>query len=301
MGNAAVSRPVAASAIAQFLELPLKGADLEVWTVCPANAPVAQAVTFASRFSEPLLAQLNTLPVFVIATPDYEGKLHGPYVLTPRPRLMFARVLTQFFTPPREPTIATTAMIAGTAVLGPGVSVGHFSVIGEGAKIGAGTEIRDHVVIRAGCTIGERCLIKSHSVIGEEGFGFEFEEDGTPVRIPHLGTVTIGDEVEIGAMTVIARGTLTATAIAHRVKIDDHVFIAHNVRIGENTVVIAGAEVSGSVQVGKNVWIAPQACVIDQAQIGDGALVGIGAVVTKSVDAGVIVVGNPARVIRKRD
>ena len=294
-------RAVLASEIARFLQLPLRGEELEISIACPASEPTAQAITFASRLSDQLVEQLNAVRLFVVATPDYDGKLRVPHVLTPRPRLAFARVLAKFFSPPIQPTIAATAVIATSAVLGPGVSVGHFSVIGERVSVGAGTEIRDHVVIRAGCTIGKQCLIKSHAVIGEEGYGFEFEDDHTPVRIPHLGTVIIGDEVEIGAMTVITRATLSATVIADRVKIDDHVFIAHNVQIGENTMVIAGAEVSGSVRIGKNAWIAPQACVIDHAQIGDGALVGIGAVVTKAVAPGVIVAGNPARVLRKRD
>ena len=136
-------------------------------------------------------------------------------------------------------------------------------------------------------------------LIGEEGFGFEFEEDGTPIRIPHLGGVEIGDYVEVGNFTAIARGTLKNTVIHSHVKIDNLVHIAHNCIIGSKTMVIACAEVSGSSVVGEGCWLGVGCSTMQKIRIGHNSLVGVGSVVLKDVEAGSVVAGNPAKVVRQ--
>lgn len=290
-----------ASQIAGFLGKPLLGADCDIKEPQSAFHPRPNSLVFAKAYSPELVHGLNTCAdILVLANLAYAGQLTVPHILTDRPRLDFARVVQHYFAPARPKGMATTAQIAATASIGADVYIGNFTVIEDDVKIGDGTSVGDHVVIRRRCTVGRRCIIKSHTVIGEEGFGFEIDEQGIPVRIPHLGRVVIGDDVEIGAINVIARGTLDDTVIEDHVKIDDHVFIAHNVRIGQNTMVIAGAEISGSVHIGRNAWIGPQATVANQLSIGDRVLVGIGAVVIKSVEPSMVVVGNPARVLRER-
>lgn len=292
---------IMASRVAEFLGRRMVGPDLELTHPVPAHAPAPHSLAFLKAFKESWIETLGQRQdICLIASQDYEGRLAGPLILSEAPRLDFARAVSEFFMPPEPRTQAETARIHPTAKLGQGVAIGEYSVIGEGVVVGDGTIIRNHVVIHRNCRIGRNCLIKSSTVIGEEGFGFEFDAEGVPMRIPHLGAVVLGDEVEIGAMNVIARGTLGDTVLSDHVKTDDHVFIAHNVSVGENTVIIACAEVSGSVKLGRDVWIAPSACIINQAQVGDRALVGMGAVVTKSVEAGMIVAGNPAKVIRPR-
>lgn len=275
----------------------------EVDIRAPASLDNAQpnTVLFVKDYSLERVKQINRLSnVLALVPSEYEGQLSVTHILTSEPRLDFARVLQHFFAPKQPTGIESTAIVDETAMVGKDVYIGHFSVIGKGVVIGDNTVIRDHVVIRENCLVGKGCLIKSNTVIGEEGFGFEFLDDGSPVRIPHFGRVVLGNFVEIGAMNVIARGTFDDTVIADNVKTDDHVFIAHNAQIGPNSVVIAGAEISGSVTIGKNVWISPQVSIINQVNIGDGALIGIGAVVTKSVEPNAVMVGNPARMLRKR-
>jgi UDP-3-O-[3-hydroxymyristoyl] glucosamine N-acyltransferase len=165
--------------------------------------------------------------------------------------------------------------------------------------IGYDVEFGSNCVIHDCVTIGERCVIGSHVVIGEPGFGFKQLPSGERIRTEHTGTVIIEDDVEIGAGTVIARGTRDATRIGRGTKIDCNVFIAHNVQIGMDCVIIAGAELSGSVHVGNGCWIAPNACVREHITIGDGAMIGLGAVVVKDVPAGVTVVGNPAKELKR--
>jgi len=281
--------------IAKFLNMPLRGENIRVIGVRAAHNPKPGCMVFAKEYSVELVRAFNEAGAFAIAAPEYEGKLTCPHVISSTPRLDFARAVKQFFVAEKPRGIAGTAIVSPLAQLDKGVGIGHFAVIGDGAVIGEGTEIREHVVIGDGVRVGRNCLIKANTVIGGEGFGFEFDEAGVPVRMPHLGGVIIGDNVEIGSLNAIARGTLDDTVIGDNVKTDDHVFIAHNVEVGDNTLIIAGAEVSGGVKIGKNVWIAPQATIRNQVEIGDGAVVGMGAVVTKSVRAGAVVMGNPAR------
>lgn len=292
---------VKASAIAQSLGASLIGDDLSLHHAKPLTDLQDGAVGFINTYAEKWITVANEANnVLLLVTSDYAGKLTVSHIVVDNPRLAFARVLAEFFDRERPVGIAETAIIAESATIGDNVYIGHYSVIGEQVYIGDNTEIRNHVVIQDKCVIGQGCTIKSNVVIGEEGFGFEFADDGTPIRIPHLGAVTIGDDVEIGAQSSIARGTLANTIISNHVKIDDHVFIAHNVFIDENSMIIAGAEVSGSVRIGKNVWVGPQVCILNQVKIGDDAFFGLGAVVVKDVEPNMVMAGNPAKALRKR-
>lgn len=292
---------VKAKDIARFLGKQLIGPDIEIYAAKPLLNPQPNCIVFAKESSVKYLEQINLLTnVLVLADNAFKGKLLAPHILSSNPRLDFAKTLNRFFSIEKKVGIAPSASISPKVRLGKNIYIGNFSVIDDDVQIGDETIIRDHVVIRNNTIIGSNCLIKSNTVIGEEGFGFEYDENNIPVRIPHLGGVRIGDNVEIGALNVIVKGTLEDTIIESNVKIDDHVFIAHNCNIGENTLIIAGAEISGSVCIGKNVWIAPQAAIINQVAIGDSALIGIGAIVTRSVDPNTIVAGNPAKALRKR-
>ena len=285
-----------ASEIAAYLGSNLRGEDLQVIGPGMLDSPGPGQMLFVKNYEERHVEHLNSTPgIFALASPEYEGKLRVSHAIVGNPRLAFARALTQFFAPKVSPGIARTAVIAPSVKIGDNVRIGEFCVIEEGVSIGDNTEIRHHVVLSRNVSIGRECLVKSHAVIGEEGFGFDFDENKTPIRIPHLGSVQIGHRVEIGSGTRVARGTIGNTIIENDVKMDDLVFVAHNVRVGKGTILTANAEISGSVIVGKNVWVAPSATITNKVSIGDRAFVGIGAVVTKDVPEGTVVAGNPAR------
>jgi len=186
------------------------------------------------------------------------------------------------------------ASVAGDCI------VGAFAVIEDGVVLGSGTRIGHHTVIGANTLIGPGSAVGSHTVIGSSGFGFEYELDQAWHRIPHVGGVQIGADVEIGSCVVIARGTIDDTVIEDQVKIDDHVFVAHNVRIGKNTLVVAGSELSGSVTVGEQCWIAPQVAVKNGVTIGANNTIGIGCVVLDDTPDNAVVVGNPGRILRMK-
>jgi UDP-3-O-[3-hydroxymyristoyl] glucosamine N-acyltransferase LpxD len=288
---------ITAQEIADFLGLKLNGNNLSIHQGSSISSISPGSLVFANRYSKDLVGILNNYAgqILALVVPEYEQHLKCCHILVSNPRLEFAKVMDKFLIEKPSGKIAKTAIIGKGVLLGSNVTIGEYSVIGDNVIIGDRSEIRNHVVIADQTRVGTDCLIKSHTVIGEEGFGFDFEADGTPIRIPHVGTVEIGNSVEIGVFNTVARATLEKTIIGDNVKIDDHVHIAHNVVIGENTIITACVEISGSVTIGKGVWIAPNASIINKISVGDKALVGIGAVITKDVADNSIVVGNPAR------
>lgn len=185
--------------------------------------------------------------------------------------------------------IAADAVIGEGTIVEPGVLVDHSVVIGSNVRVHTGASIRSH------SEIGDSTIIRENAVIGSAGFGFERDIDGTPIRLPHLGGVRIGRNVEIGVFTVVCAGTIDPTVIEDDVKVDNLVHIAHNCVVGKGALVTACAELSGSVTVGQRSWIGPNASVIENRTIGNGATVGIGAVVIKDVEPDATVAGNPAR------
>lgn len=286
MGRSLITA-VTAGRLATELGLKLRGdPNCLIQRVDAADAAKAGSLCFAKNTSWSSKVNGNAI---LLTAQEHWIEREGPTLISTRPRLDFARALSLlellcgFEWAKTEPIIHPTAQIGRNVVLGRGVRIGANTVIYHNSVIG------DEVII------GERCVIKSCAVIGEEGFGFERDPFGKAVRLPHLGTVVIGDEVEIGSLTTVCRGTLGNTTLRNGCKIDDHVHIAHNIDVGEDTFIIACAEVSGGVKIGPRAWIAPNASILNQLIIGSDAVIGLGAVVVKSVPEGTVVAGNPAK------
>lgn len=213
-----------------------------------------------------------------------------------------------------EPGVHPSAVIdasvqVGTDVrIGPHASVDADSVLGHGVILHAGVRIGPNVVIgdqsvihantviRHNCTIGRRVLMHQNVSIGADGFGFRPSPDGRGlVKIPHIGTVIIEDDVEIGANTCIDRGKFGATVIGAGTKIDNLVQIAHNCRIGRSCLIAAQTGLSGSVEVGDGVLIGGQVAVKEHVKIGSGAKIGATSGVIGNLPAGGVYMGRPAR------
>jgi UDP-3-O-[3-hydroxymyristoyl] glucosamine N-acyltransferase len=290
-----------AESIAAFLNSRLYGKNFTVSKPCSLNNPEQYCLVFVNKYSDKTVEKLNDFSnILAIVTGEYKDKLNCSYIIADNPKLKFAMIVQQFFSAPQKQGIAKTAVTGENVILGQAVTIGEYAVIGDNVKIGDRTEIRNHVVIAQNTIIGSDCLIKSHTVIGEEGFGFAFQDDMRPVRIPHLGTVEIGNNVELGAFNSVARATLDKTIIHDFVKTDDHVHIAHNSIIQENSILTACTELSGGVLIGKNVWVGPNVSLKEKVTIGDNAMIGIGAVVIKDVAVNSVVIGNPAKHLKDR-
>ena len=291
---------VPASDIAHFLDCDLIGDDVMIGSVVPLPRVRKGVLSFAQANASALV-DLCRLPrdCFLIADQTLADKLSCSHVLVENPRFEFARTLWKFFVDQPASVVSERAHISETASLGKGVGVGCFSVVEDDVVIGEDTIIGDHVVLKSGVRIGRRCTVMSHVVIGETGFGLAFDGEKY-VGMPHLGGVRIGDDVQINCRASIDRGTLDDTVVGDHVKIGTQVRIAHNVLIDQGAIVAGGVSICGSSHIGKSAWIGPGALIRDGGLlIGEHSVVGMGAVVTKSVDAGVVVVGNPAKVMRK--
>lgn len=288
--------------IAKFLGKEIVGSDRDILIPCSVDNCIDGGLIFIKRYDENVLSKLSKWQeLTAIVTEDYYGKLSCTYIISENPRLDFARVLQEFFVSSTSSSIADTAQIGSSVSIGINVSIGVYSIIGNNVIIGDGTEIRHHVVIGDNTVIGNNCLIKSNTVIGEEGFGFERDEKGVPIRIPHLGKVIIGDNVEIGALNTVMRGTIDDTFIEDNVKTDDHVHIGHNVQVGKGCLITACAEISGSARIGDKTWLGPNSSIMNGISIGRNCFIGLGTVVTKSLPDNVVAAGCPARVIRRNN
>lgn len=289
---------VLASTIAHDFTVELIGDDRPVVGLSPLDEAGENSLTFVldpAKNSEALTRALAAGAIVFVPTSRALPIGTGTVIPVDNPRAAFAQTVQQRFARPVAAGVAATARVHPSAIVDPTAHVGEYSVIRGGAVIGAGTEIRDHVVIGHDVRIGASCLIKSHAVIGEEGFGMDKDEAGNNIRFPHLGSVVIGDHVEVGNFTTVCSGTILPTRIDDYTKIDDHVHIAHNCQIGRNAIITACAEISGSVIIEDGAWVGPNASVIQSVTLGRNSLLGIGAVAVKSVPAEEIRAGNPAR------
>lgn len=189
--------------------------------------------------------------------------------------------------------VGANAVIESGAELGDNVIIGPGCFIGKDVRIGAGTRLWANVTIYHKVEIGKHCLIQSGTVIGADGFGYAFDR-GNWIKIPQLGTVIIGDRVEIGACTTIDRGALDNTLIANGVIIDNQCQIAHNVVIGENTAVAGGVIMAGSLKIGRHCQIGGASVINGHMEIADQVVVtGMGMVMRPITEPGVYSSGIP--------
>jgi UDP-3-O-[3-hydroxymyristoyl] glucosamine N-acyltransferase len=184
--------------------------------------------------------------------------------------------------------IDPTASIAATAVIGRGAVIGAHSVIGEGCcigdnvTIGMGVRLYPRVVIYYGCVIGDNLIAHAGVVIGSDGFGIAMDE-GRWIKIPQIGRVVIGNDVEIGANTTIDRGALDDTVIEDGVKLDNQIQIAHNVRIGAHTAIAGCVGIAGSTTIGKYCQIGGSAGILGHLKIADHVVISSFTLIGKSI------------------
>jgi UDP-3-O-[3-hydroxymyristoyl] glucosamine N-acyltransferase len=236
-----------------------------------------------------------------------------PTLRSAEPYLVFARSLHLFHAPPPRPDgVHPTAVIAATAEIGAGASIGPHAVIEERATIGRDATLGPGVTIGHGATIGDRftayagatvrewvsigsgVILHAGAVIGSDGFGYVPTAGGKLEKLLQAGTVVIGDDVEIGANATVDRATVGETRIGRGAKIDNLVQVGHGCEIGEHTVVAAQTGLAGSTRVGSWVQMGGQSGTAGHLRIGDGCRIAGRSGVTGDVDAGSVVAGFPA-------
>jgi len=301
-----------ASQVAAAIDAQLIGPDRALSRVASLEDADASSLSFmaSGRLRKALLA---TGAGAVIVDAGHAADAPCSVLVSDNPYLAFARAAALLH--PRPPVAAgrhESAVIAADADIDPSAAIGPLCVIESGVRIGARVEIGPRCIVRAGSSIGadsrlvaavtvcersligERVLLHPGAVIGREGFGFAKDGDRW-VRIPQVGRVRLGNDVEVGANSAVDRGAIGDTVIHDGVKIDNLIQIGHNVEIGENTAMAACSGISGSTKIGRNCTIAGAVGMAGHLSIGDGVHFTGMAMVTRSfAEPGLYSSGIPA-------
>lgn len=255
----------------------------------------------------------------VIVSADWADPAPCALLRVKNPDEAFAKATALFYSPPPLPPagVHPSSVVAEDALLGEGVRIGPLCVIESGVKIGNGTVLLAGCYVGHGCeigengllypqvslrefvTIGSRVILHNGVVIGSDGFGYSVDSRGVRTKIPQIGTVEIGDDVEIGANTTVDRARFGKTVIGCGVKIDNLVQIAHNVTIADHAVIVAQVGIAGSSSIGEKTILAGQSGVAGHLRVGAGVIVGPRAGVTKDIPDGAYVMGMPAIPVAK--
>lgn len=284
-----------------------------------ASLPEAGATQISFCTSPRYAAQLDATRAAAVVVPPAlrERRSDLPRLVHADPNAAFTRICAAFAPPARRPVpgVDASAAVEPGARLAADVSVGalcsiaagaelgarcvlHAGVhVGPGAVLGEDCELFPGVVLYPGVRLGARVRVHAGSVIGADGFGYEppRERDGLWIKIPHVGTVEIGDDVEIGACCTIDRARFGVTRLEAGVKLDNLVHVAHNCTIGAGTMIAAQTGLSGSTTVGRGVLMGGQCATAGHLRVGDGARIGGQAGMIGDVEPGVDLWGTPAR------
>jgi UDP-3-O-[3-hydroxymyristoyl] glucosamine N-acyltransferase len=219
----------------------------------------------------------------VVLAPEAEHLTQLPRIVCDGPYAYFAR-LSQLFNPvtTQGPGVHPSAVVGPGARLGARVSIGAGCVVGEGVQIGDDSCLYPSVVIYPGCIIGARCILHSGAVIGADGFGIA-QDAGRWIKIPQIGRVRIGDDVEIGANTCVDRGAIDDTVIEEGVKLDNQIQIGHNVRVGAHTAMAGCVAVAGSADIGRHCTIGAASVILGHLRLADHVHVSAGTVISRSI------------------
>ena len=290
--------------LADFLGGTIKGPETEtVFGVSKIDQSIPHSLTFLAnlKYEEHIY---NTSASAVLVKNDFEPSkpLHKTLIAVDDPYMAFCAVLNRYFNPGVS-KLGThkTAVVSESAKHGEGCYIGANTFIGEGVTIGNNVKIFPNCYIGDGATIGNDCLIyanvsiyheckvgnatiiHSGTVIGCDGFGHAPQKDGSYVKIPQIGNVVIGNDVEIGANCSIDRATMGSTIIDDGVRLDNLIQVAHNVEIGKHTVIAAQTGISGSTTLGPNCIVGGQVGFAGHISIAKGTQIGAQSGLGKSV------------------
>jgi UDP-3-O-[3-hydroxymyristoyl] glucosamine N-acyltransferase len=285
--------------------------DLTISDARPLNEAGASHITFVEN--ERQARHLPNCRASAVLVPEHLPVNGLTFIRVVNPLTAFIAIVERLRGKklPPPPGIDPRAAVHPDATIGPDASIQPFACVGEGTVIGARCRLYPgavvgrhcrlgddvtlyaHAVLYDGCILGNRVLVHAGAVVGADGFGFR-QQGGRHVKVPQLGHVEIGDDVEIGACSTIDRGTFQATRVGAGTKIDNLVMVGHNCQIGPHNLLAGQAGMAGSATTGAYVVLAGQAGVADHVHIGDGAVVGAQSGVGRDLAGGVRYLGVPA-------
>lgn len=246
-----------------------------------------RSIFFSDNTNNIIREKLNKINegIFITKKKDSQIKKTIVQIIHPNPKLFFFELVKKI---PLDKIKKKFKMGDGTRI-SKNVSIGNNVIMGDNCNIHSGVVIGDNV------EIGNNCTIKSNSVIGQRGFGLIKNKENNLIEIPHIGNVKIKDNVEIGALNTIARGTLDNTVIESYNKLDDHVHIAHNCFLKRNNIICAGVIFGGSVTVDENNFFGLNCTIKNKISIGKNNIIGQSSNLIKDIGNNKILFGNPAK------
>lgn len=246
----------------------------------------AAAVVLAPASADQLAATGQALPALVVADEPYAWFAYASQALHPAepvtPGVASAASVAPSAHVHATACVEPGAVVGARASIGAGVRIGAGAIVGADAVVGAGSRLHPRAVVLDGCRLGARCVVHSGAVIGADGFGFA-PLDGRWIKIPQVGTVIIGNDVEIGANTTVDRGTMGDTVIEDGVKLDNQIQVAHNCVIGAHTVIAGCVGIAGSARIGRGCQVGGAAMIAGHITIADGCAIGPGTLVASSL------------------
>jgi len=258
---------------------------------------------FAKELPDPLRESLVRLSDCIVIAPtgSTAGELGECRVLeVPDPRAAVAKVLGVIEALGRQPAlveardvspdaaVSPQAIVEGNVRIGEGVVIGPLCTVGPDVSIGRGSVLHPGARVYPRVSIGEETTIGANTVVGNDGYGYVRDDAGNKVRMPQLAGVTIGSQVDVGALVVVEGGAIRPTVIEDHAKIADLVFLGHGVRVERNASLTAGVVLAGSSVVGTEAWLGINTSVRDGRRVGSHALVGMDASVQEDLEDGAI-------------
>ena len=272
--------------------------SIEITSVDDINEATKGSITFSFLPKYKTKISSSNASAFVTDSKDDLKGYNG--VVVEHPYLAMIEILTLFSkNKDVQHSIHPNTVISESAKIDSNVTIGPFSVIGNDVVIKSGTIIGANVVICDDVQIGGDCLIHSGAIIGSDGFGFT-TIDNKHHKIPHIKSVVIGNQVEIGANCTIDRGSVRNTVINDSCKMDDQVHLAHNVIIGEGCLISGGTFLGGSATIGAHSMLGGKVDIGPHVVVGEESIFAARSCVLKSMPGGKMYAGNPAREIKEK-
>lgn len=296
--------------IAEFLEIDYTGKDFYIESISSLNNIKNNSILFYSdltnvkfKVKDNVQYDLKKLEQFeniaLIADSKVMKKINVVILPSKHPRFDFYRIVVEFFSHNEFKTgIHKTAIIEKNSTIGKDVYIGPNCYIGNDVKIGNKTKVFANTCIYGKTEIGSNSIIKSNTTIGSEGFGFSYTGDEL-FHFPHIGSVVIGNNVWIGSNCTVEKAQMDQTVIEDHVKIDDLVHIGHNSIIKKFTQITAGCVIAGRVKIGTGCWVSSNAVIDNGCEIGDNCMIGTSSLVRTSFPKNSVIVGSPAKFLRK--
>lgn len=287
--------------------------QVEITGLAPIEAATAGELSFFFHPRYRRYVQTTGASALIVGE-DFDGPFAGALLRAPNPYVAFVAAAGLFDTRPSPPAgIHETAVVGAGTRIGEGASVGAYAVVGPNCTIGDGATLHPHVVIYEGCRIGDRftahagavvrenvtigddVVLQPGAAVGADGFGFlPRPAPELPLPIAQIGSVELGDAVEVGANSTVDRAAVGVTRLAAGVKLDDLVMVAHGCQIGESSMLAGQAGMAGSTRLGARVMVGGQAGFAGHLEVGEKTEIAARAGVVADVPAGSRVAGMPA-------